>query len=53
MESTHDLDFVLWLLGRPNQFGFIRREPTVTVEPISGSLDVMFTTVTMDNGVTE
>jgi predicted dehydrogenase len=51
MESTHDLDFVFWLLepARPvrvysqGAYGFMR--------PINGSHDIMFTTVTMDNGV--
>jgi myo-inositol 2-dehydrogenase/D-chiro-inositol 1-dehydrogenase len=51
MESTHDLDFVFWLLepARPvrvysqGAYGFMKE--------INGSHDVMFTTVTMDNGV--
>jgi predicted dehydrogenase len=51
MESTHDLDFVFWLLepARPvrvysaGAYGFMK--------PVNGSYDVMWTTVTMDNGV--
>ena len=51
MESTHDLDFVFWLLepARPvrvysqGAFGYMQR--------INGSFDAMWSIVTMDNGV--
>jgi len=51
MESTHDLDFVFWLLepAKPvrvysqGAYGFMRG--------INGSYDIMWTTVTMDSGV--
>jgi predicted dehydrogenase len=50
MESTHDLDFVFWLLepAKPARvysqgaFGFMK--------DINGSFDIMWTTVTMDDG---
>src|SRR6516164_1097628 len=51
MESTHDLDFVFWLLepAKPvrvysqGAFGYMR--------PINGSFDIMWSVVTMDTGV--
>jgi myo-inositol 2-dehydrogenase/D-chiro-inositol 1-dehydrogenase len=51
MESTHDLDIVFWLLepARPvrvysqGAYGYMRS--------VNGSYDIMWTTVTMDNGV--
>jgi predicted dehydrogenase len=49
MESTHDLDFVYWLLGaKPTKvysqgaYGFM--------EELNGSYDCMWNTVNMDNG---
>lgn len=51
MESTHDLDFVFWLLepARPvrvysqGAYGYMR--------PLNGSFDCQWSIVTMDNGV--
>ena len=51
MESTHDLDFVLWLLEPAKPIRVYSQGAYGYMEPINGSHDVMFTTVTMDNGV--
>ena len=51
MESTHDLDFVLWLLEPAKPVRVYSQGAYGYMEPINGSHDVMFTTVTMDNGV--
>ena len=51
MESTHDLDFVFWLLEPAKPVRVYSQGAYGYMEPINGSHDVMFTTVTMDNGV--
>ena len=51
MELTHDLDFVLWLLEPAKPMRVYSQGAYGYMEPINGSHDVMFTTVTMDNGV--
>jgi myo-inositol 2-dehydrogenase/D-chiro-inositol 1-dehydrogenase len=51
MESTHDLDFVLWLLEPAKPIRVYSQGAYGYMEPINGSHDVMFTTMTMDNGV--
>src|SRR5258705_8711991 len=51
MESTHDLDFVMWLLEPSKPAPVYSQGASGYMEPINGSHDVMFTTVTMDNGV--
>src|SRR5689334_869875 len=51
MESTHDLDFVMWLLEPAKPVRVYSQGAYGYMEPINGSHDVMFTTVTMDNGV--
>ena len=51
MESTHDLDFVFWLLEPAKPVKVYSQGAYGYMQPINGSHDVMFTTVTMDNGV--
>jgi predicted dehydrogenase len=51
MESTHDLDFVMWLLEPAKPVRVYSQGAYGYMEPINGSHDVMFTTVSMDNGV--
>ncbi len=51
MESTHDLDFVFWLLEPAKPIRVYSQGAYGYMQPINGSHDVMFTTVTMDNGV--
>src|SRR3954451_22832040 len=51
MESTHDLDFVFWLLEPAKPVRVYSQGGYGYMQPINGSHDVMFTTVTMDNGV--
>src|SRR6476659_11134328 len=51
MESTHDLDFVFWLLEPAKPIRVYSQGAYGYMEPINGSHDVMFTTITMDNGV--
>src|SRR6202158_2005011 len=51
MESTHDLDFVFWLLEPAKPVRVYSQGAYGYMKPINGSHDVMFTTVTMDNGV--
>ena len=51
MESTHDLDFVFWLLEPAKPVRVYSQGAYGYMQPINGSHDVMFTTVTMDNGV--
>jgi len=50
MESTHDLDFVFWLLEPAKPVRVYSQGAYGTMQPINGSHDIMFTTVTMDNG---
>ena len=51
MESTHDLDFVFWLLEPAKPVRVFSQGAYGYMKPVNGSHDVMFTTVTMDNGV--
>jgi predicted dehydrogenase len=51
MESTHDLDFVYWLLEPAKPVRVYSQGAYGYMKPVNGSHDVMFTTVTMDNGV--
>src|SRR6516162_9108672 len=50
MESTHDLDFVFWLLEPAKPVRVYSQGAYGYMKPVNGSHDVMFTTVTMDNG---
>jgi predicted dehydrogenase len=51
MESTHDLDFVFWLLEPAKPVRVYSQGAYGYMQPINGSHDIMFTVVTMDNGV--
>jgi myo-inositol 2-dehydrogenase/D-chiro-inositol 1-dehydrogenase len=51
MESTHDLDFVFWLLEPARPIRVYAQGAYGYMQPVNGSYDVMWTTVTMDNGV--
>jgi predicted dehydrogenase len=51
MESTHDLDFVFWLLEPAKPVRVYAQGAYGYMKPVNGSHDIMFTTVTMDNGV--
>jgi len=51
MESTHDLDFVFWLLEPARPVRVYAQGAYGYMQPVNGSYDIMFTTVTMDNGV--
>ena len=51
MESTHDLDFVFWLLEPAKPARVYSQGAYGYMQPVNGSHDIMFTTVTMDNGV--
>jgi myo-inositol 2-dehydrogenase/D-chiro-inositol 1-dehydrogenase len=51
MESTHDLDFVFWLLEPAKPVKVYSQGAYGYMKDVNGSHDVMFTTVTMDNGV--
>ncbi len=51
MELTHDLDFVFWLLEPAKPVRVYSQGAYGYMKPVNGSHDVMFTTVTMDNGV--
>jgi predicted dehydrogenase len=51
MESTHDLDFVFWLLEPAKPVRVYSQGAYGYMKPVNGSYDVMWTTVTMDNGV--
>jgi myo-inositol 2-dehydrogenase/D-chiro-inositol 1-dehydrogenase len=51
MESTHDLDFVFWLLEPAKPIRVYSQGAYGYMQPVNGSHDIMFTTVTMDNGV--
>jgi myo-inositol 2-dehydrogenase/D-chiro-inositol 1-dehydrogenase len=50
MESTHDLDFVFWLLEPAKPVRVYSQGAYGYMQAVNGSHDVMFTTVTMDNG---
>jgi myo-inositol 2-dehydrogenase/D-chiro-inositol 1-dehydrogenase len=51
MESTHDLDFVYWLLEPAKPVRVYSQGAYGFMQPINGSYDVMWSIVTMDNGV--
>ena len=51
MESTHDLDFVFWLLEPARPVRIYAQGAYGYMQPVNGSYDVMWSTVTMDNGV--
>ena len=51
MESTHDLDFVFWMLAPAKPARIYSQGAFGCMQSINGSYDVMWTTVTMDNGV--
>ncbi len=51
MESTHDLDFVFWLLEPAKPVRVYSQGAYGYMKPVNGSYDVMWSTVTMDNGV--
>lgn len=50
MESTHDLDFVLWLLEPARPLRVYSQGAYGTMQAINGSYDIMWSTVTMDDG---
>src|SRR5829696_4872751 len=51
MESTHDLDFVFWLLEPAKPVRVYSQGAYGYMQPVNGSYDVMFSIVTMDNGM--
>ena len=51
MESTHDLDFVFWLLDPAKPVRVYSQGAYGTMQAVNGSYDVMWSIVTMDNGV--
>ena len=51
MESTHDLDFVFWLLDPAKPVRIYSQGSYGYMQPINGSFDVMWSIVTMDNGM--
>jgi predicted dehydrogenase len=51
MESTHDLDVVFWLLEPARPVRVYSQGAYGYMQPVNGSYDVMWTTVTMDSGV--
>jgi predicted dehydrogenase len=51
MESTHDLDVVFWLLEPAKPVRVYAQGAYGYMKPVNGSYDVMWTTVTMDNGM--
>jgi myo-inositol 2-dehydrogenase/D-chiro-inositol 1-dehydrogenase len=51
MESTHDLDFVFWLLEPARPVRVYSQGAYGYMQSVNGSYDIMWTTVTMDNGV--
>jgi myo-inositol 2-dehydrogenase/D-chiro-inositol 1-dehydrogenase len=50
MESTHDLDFVFWLLEPAKPVRIYSQGAYGHMQAINGSYDCMWSTVTMDNG---
>lgn len=50
MESTHDLDFVFWLLEPAKPVRVYSQGAYGFMKPVNGSYDIMWTTVTMDDG---
>src|SRR5467141_3719451 len=51
MESTHDLDFVFWLLEPAKPIRVYSQGAYGYMQAVNGSYDIMWSTVTMDNGV--
>ncbi|MFM1862214.1 MAG: hypothetical protein RLZ26_736 [Pseudomonadota bacterium] len=51
MESTHDLDFVFWLLAPAKPVRVYSQGAYGYMQPLNGSYDCMWSIVTMDNGV--
>ena len=51
MESTHDLDFVFWLLEPAKPVRVYSQGAYGYMKDVNGSYDIMWSTVTMDNGV--
>ena len=51
MESTHDLDFVFWLLAPAKPVRVYSQGAYGYMKAINGSYDVMWSIVTMDNGM--
>lgn len=51
MESTHDLDFVFWMLEPAKPVKVYSQGAYGYMKDINGSYDTMWTTVTMDNGM--
>ena len=51
MESTHDLDIVFWLLEPAKPIRVYSQGAYGYMQPVNGSYDIMWITVTMDNGV--
>jgi predicted dehydrogenase len=50
MESTHDLDFVFWLLEPAKPMRVYAQGAYGHMKGINGSYDIMWSTVTMDDG---
>jgi predicted dehydrogenase len=50
MESTHDLDFVFWLLEPARPVRVYSQGAYGCMKEVNGSFDIMWTTVTMDSG---
>ena len=50
MESTHDLDFVFWLLEPAKPVRVYSQGAYGFMKDVNGSYDIMWTTVTMDDG---
>jgi myo-inositol 2-dehydrogenase/D-chiro-inositol 1-dehydrogenase len=51
MESTHDLDFVFWLLEPAKPVRVYSQGAYGAMQHVGGSYDTMWSTVTMDNGM--
>ena len=51
MESTHDLDFVFWLLDPAKPVRVYSQGAYGYMQPVNGSYDCMWSIVTMDNGM--
>ncbi len=50
MESTHDLDFVFWLLDPAKPTKIYSQGSYGFMQPVNGSYDTMWSTVNMDDG---
>jgi predicted dehydrogenase len=51
MESTHDMDFVFWLLEPAKPVRVYSQGSYGYMQPLNGSYDSMWSIVTMDNGL--